>query len=185
MCDHARNDNQIFSVERDRPQTIGQVQKPIQGWERIAMKIDSGAIDTVMPPNTATGFTVHQTDQSVNGPGFRAANGTSIKHHGEKRIEGWNDDFQPLAMTAQVADVKATLGSVHQMLKAGNMVHFEKGNCFIQNRVTGAKTKIEEKNGTFEVGVWVKSPTKKLPVNNRFQALQEEEEGDLDFPRQG
>ena len=98
------------------------------------MKIDSGAIDTVMPPNMAVGFTVHQTDQSVNRPGFRAANGTSIKHHGEKRIEGWNDDFQPLAMIAQVADVKTTLGSVHQIdaqsrqhgsLREGQLLHPE------------------------------------------------------------
>ena len=95
-------------------------------------------------------------------------------------------------MVAQVADVKATLGSVHQMLKAGNTVHFERGNCFIQNKLTGAKTKIEEKHGTFEVGVWVRSPVKAQPVNsnkvkinNRFQALQEEDEGNMDFPRQG
>ena len=58
-------------------------------------------------------------------------------------------------MTAQVADVKTTLGSVNQMLKAGNRVHFETGNCYVQNVRTGSKTRIEEKGGTFEVGIWV------------------------------
>ena len=58
-------------------------------------------------------------------------------------------------MTAQVAEVKTTLGSVNQMLKAGNRVHFETGNCYIQDVRTGKKTRMEEKGGTFEVGIWV------------------------------
>ena len=71
---------------------------------------------------------------------------------------GVGDNYQPLNMTAQVADVKATLGSVNQMLKAGNKVHFETGNCYIQHIRTGKKTRIEEKNGAFEVGIWVPKP---------------------------
>ena len=58
-------------------------------------------------------------------------------------------------MTAQVADVKTTLGSVNQMLKAVNRVHFETGNCYIEHVRTGVRTEIQEKNGTFEVGIWV------------------------------
>ena len=94
-------------------------------------------------------------------------------------------------MIAQVADVKTTLGSVHQMLRAGNVVHFEPDNCYVQHMQTGAKTLIEEKNGTFEVGVWVRipgSPVQKtgstIATANRFQALQEEELN-ADFTRQG
>ena len=174
-------DNAVESVERDRPQTIAAVQSTIEGWERIPMKIDSGAIDTVMPPGAAQKFAVSSTEQSRHGSGFRAANGTAIKHYGQRRIEGWNDDFQPLTMIAQVANVKASLGLVYQMLKAGNSVHFEPGNCYIQHVRTGAKTVIEEKNGTFEVGVWVKnakSPVRAsssvITIGNRFQALQED-----------
>ena len=58
-------------------------------------------------------------------------------------------------MTAQVADVKTTLGSVNQMLRAGNVVHFETGNCYVEDARTRRRTKIEEKGGTFEVGIWV------------------------------
>ena len=74
-------------------------------------------------------------------------------------MEGVGDSYQPLSMTAQVADVKATLGSVNQMLKAGNKVHFEAGNCYVEHVRTGRKTKIEEKGGTFEVGIWVPRPS--------------------------
>ena len=96
------------------------------------MKIDSGAIDTVMPPSVAQHCPIIETDMSKNGPGFRAANGTAIRHFGERSLNGLSDQVQPLGMKAQVADVKSTLGSVNQMLKAGNIVHFESGNCYIQ-----------------------------------------------------
>ena len=124
-------------------------------WERIPVKIDSGAIDTVMPPTVAKYFNVVQTEMSQKGPGFRAANGSPIKHSGQKTLEGIGDSYQPLSMTAQVADVQTTLGSVNQMLRAGNRVHFETGKCYVEDTRTGKKTKIEEKGGTFEVGIWV------------------------------
>ena len=125
------------------------------GWERIPVKIDSGAIDTVMPPTVAKYFKIQETPLSKNGPGFRAANGSPIKHLGQRVLKGWGDEFQSLSLTAQVAEVSTTLGSINQMLKAGNRVHFEAGNSYIEHVRTGKRTRIEEKNGTFEVGVWV------------------------------
>ena len=146
---------ELLSVDFNKPQEIGSVAQVDGQWERIAVKIDSGAIDTVMPPAVGKHFNTIQTEMSQRGPGFRAANGSPIKHYGQKTIIGVGDQYQPLNMTAQVADVKTTLGSVNQMLKAGNLVHFETGNCYIENMRTGKKTKIEEKGGTFEVGIWV------------------------------
>ena len=108
-----------------------------------------------MPPTVANYFKIQQTPLSRSGPGFRAANGSPIKHLGQRVLKGWGDNFQSLSLTAQVAEVSTTLGSVNQMLKAGNRVHFEAGNSYIEHVRTGRRTKIEEKNGTFEVGVWV------------------------------
>ena len=108
-----------------------------------------------MPPSVAKYFSTVQTEMSQRGPGFRAANGSPIKHYGQKTLKGVGDHFQPLNMTAQVADVKTTLGSVNQMLKAGNIVHFETGNCYVESVRTGKRTRVEEKGGTFEVGIWV------------------------------
>ena len=108
-----------------------------------------------MPPHVAEHFALVETEMSRKGPGFRAANGSPIKHYGQRVVKGLGDQFQNLSLTAQVADVKSTLGSVHQMLRAGNSVHFETGNCYIEHMPTGQRTSIEEKHGTFEVGVWV------------------------------
>ena len=121
----------ILSVDFNKQQEIGSVAHVDGEWERIPVKIVSGAIDTVMPPSVARYFNTVQTEMSREGPGFRAANGSPIKHYGQKTLKGIGDQFQPLNMTAQVADVKTTLGSVNQMLRAGNIVHFETGNCYV------------------------------------------------------
>ena len=117
------------------------------------MKIDSGAIDTVMPPQVANQFSLTEIELSKSGPGFKAANGSPIKHFGQIIIKGVGDQFQLLHLTAQIADVKNMLGSVHQMLRADNRVHFESGNCSIQHMKSGQRTPTEEKNGKFEVGI--------------------------------
>ena len=93
---------------------------------------------------------------------------------------------------AQVADVKTALGSVYQMIQAGNSVHLEAGNCYISNQRKGRRTLIQEKNRTFEISVWVpRGPRKQMGkveearVNNRYQVLQEEEdEEEPGFTRQ-
>ena len=122
------------------------------------MKIDSGAVATVMPLSVARHFRISETQLSKKGPGFRAANGTPIRHYGQRTISGIGDQFQPLGLLAQVAEVNSTLGSVHQMLRAGQCVHFESGNCYIRDIKTGRVTSMEEKNGTFEVGIWDRRP---------------------------
>ena len=149
----------IYSVDTNFDNNIGAVMIVQGQWERIAMNIDSGAIDTVMPPNIGNHFSTVETHASRNWPGFRAANGSPIKHYGQRILKGVGDQYQLVSLTTQVADVKTTLGSVYQMLKAGSRVHFENGNCFIEHIKSGKKTKIEEKMGTFEVGVWVPKST--------------------------
>ena len=34
-------------------------------------------------------------------------------------------------------------------------MHFETGNCYVEDVRTGRKTKVEEKGGTFEIGIWI------------------------------
>ena len=56
-------------------------------------------------------------------------------------------------------------------MSAGNCVHFEKGNCHVKHVRTGRKTHIAEKNGTFEIGIWV--PKKKgQQVNQKPESFQ-------------
>ena len=135
-------------------------------WERLPIKIDSGAVETVMPKDMAEQFPIEQTQRSRTGGGFRAANGTHIQHHGQRKLQGYGDEFQTLNLIAQVADVKTALASVFRMVEAGNAVHFEKGNCFIQHLATGAVTPMLERSGGYEIGLWVPTGT---PPDQGFQ----------------
>ena len=78
----------------------------------------TGAVETVMPENMAQRIPTEQTYRSRHGGGFRAANGTHIKHYGQKNIVGYGDQFQGVKLKAQVAEVRSALGSVSQTVNA-------------------------------------------------------------------
>ena len=92
-----------------------------EGWERITLKIDSGAIDTVIPPSVAKAFPTKSTAASRAGIGYRAANGSKIAAFGERQVKGVTDDWLPFNIKTQVAGVKSPLGSVMHMIKAGQI----------------------------------------------------------------
>ena len=58
-------------------------------------------------------------------------------------------------MTAQVTDVKKALLSVGKLVKSGNKVVFEEGNCFIENKTTKQRIPMEERNGSYVLKVWI------------------------------
>ena len=72
-----------------------------------------------------------------------------------RRLKGPSDAYRPMTMVAQVAGVKSALVSVHRLLEAGNRVHFERGNCYVEHIKSKARTNIAEKGGSFEVGFWI------------------------------
>ena len=50
---------------------LDQVTEKSEGWERIPMKVDSGAVDTVIPRSTAAGTPLKETVRSKTGTGFQ------------------------------------------------------------------------------------------------------------------
>ena len=113
-----------------------------------------------MPPTVAQHFPIEETARSKAGMGYLAANNSAIEHYGMRKMRGQSDAYKPMSMIAQVADVKSTLVSVHRLMEAGNRVHFEPGNCYVEHIKTRVKTGIIEKNGAFEVGFWVPRATR-------------------------
>ena len=71
--------------------------------------------------------------------------------------EGITSEGINVSMPTQVADVKTALASVYRMVQAGNRVHFERDNCYIQHIATGRVTPMLEVNGGYEIGLWVPS----------------------------
>ena len=99
----------VAYVGRQEDTGINAIEESSGVWERIPIKIDSGAIDTVIPKNVGTYFPIRETEASKSGIGFRAANGSHITNHGERKIEGLGEEWNPIGLRAQVADVKTAL----------------------------------------------------------------------------
>ena len=108
-----------------------------------------------MSPNMAKHFPLESTERSRNGEGYLAANNSVIPHYGMRKLRGQSDEYKPMNMIAQVAGVKSALVSVHRLLEAGNRVHLERGNCYVEHVKSKIRTNIAEKNGAFEVGFWI------------------------------
>ena len=113
VCSH-QGCSEIDSVEKASKDKKGEVNEvtATPGWERVRIKFDSGAIDTVGPKSMAGAFKMRETEMSRKGIGFVAANGSSIQNYGEKMIIGYTDDGGAVSMKVQCADVKNVLCSV-------------------------------------------------------------------------
>ena len=86
------------------------------------MKVDSGAIDTRTSKEVGRAFPLKETPASKAGMKHEAANGTEIRNYGERDLQGVNEDWSTMGMTAQVADVQTTFASVHCMFEANTRV---------------------------------------------------------------
>ncbi len=135
---------EIGSVERVIQKAKGKVNevKVTPGWERVRVRIDSGAIDTVGPKEIARAFEMKETEMSRRGIGYVAANGSSIKNYGEKKIVGYTDDGESVSMRVHCADVKKVLCSVHKMNLGGNVIVLDGGKSYMQNKEKGQKPRI-------------------------------------------
>ena len=55
-------------------------------WEKMILKVDSGAIDTCIPKGCAQAFELQESAMSKAGVGYQAANGTPIENHGQRNV---------------------------------------------------------------------------------------------------
>ena len=167
------------------------------GWERISVQIDSGAIDTVAPKEVAASFPVRRTKASRMGMGYVAANGNRIENHGERLVQGFTDDGTGIAMAMHVTDVKRTLGSVYRMNQAGNRVVLDGDESYMVHKKSGIVTPITVENGKFLFNIWIENSTKDEKdesagrksqegrSRNAFAALAEEELEESPKPNTG
>ena len=139
---------------------------PLAGanWRRMSMSVDSGAIDTVVPPDTFPGEVV-STLATQSGFVYYGAEGSDIPHMGEQDIQGLNRNGRGFKMKAQVAPVTKPLCAVNKMLAAGNRVVFDSEPdgtvgangpaCYIINKATGEVTPIENRGGDFQLDLFI------------------------------
>ena len=158
-------------------------------FETISVTVDSGAYNTVGPPHIGTYFKIANTEASKSGRHYRAANGTPIKNYGQRVVRGTNEAGTPVSLPIQVADVNKVLGSVREMVKAGNKVVFDedangKPCSYVEYKKTGMRTVIHDNNGNFQFAIRV--PKGETAVNKVEEDRKSEEDNRGEgFPRQG
>ena len=125
-----------------------------------------------------------QSLRPKSGKSYRAANGTPIKAYGERSLKGVTDNWHPFNIEAQVAAVKSPLGSVMHMIKSGIRLVFDNNGSYMQNKSTGQILEIHERDGGFEMDLWVEGsqlkPPKKRISSGQYDVFIESEDEDKD-----
>ena len=106
-----------------------------QGCRTVRAIIDSGAEDTVTPPNLM-GTKVVPSAMSASGQSYRAANGAAIRNYGQTTVEFRDNSRKKCGMHFQVADVEKPLVSVAKLVDGGNSVVFTPAGGYIQSLTT-------------------------------------------------
>ena len=95
---------------------------------------------------------------SRKGVMYEVASGHRIANEGEKRFQAMTEEGREKKMVLQVAEVNQGLLSVSKAAAAGNRVVFDDAGSYIENRKSGEKTWLKEKNGMYILKLWVKRP---------------------------
>jgi hypothetical protein len=160
----------INTVEREIAETKPMKESDNDGkcWEKIRVKLDSGAIDWVFTPEAGEAFETKPSIFSKYGINYTAANGTEIKNFGQKTLTGYSNEWTPLSVNVQIADVKSNLAAGMKIVEADNRIVLDASGSYIENKLTGDRIQIRHENGCFVFDMWV--PAKKDARKNANQA---------------
>ena len=130
-------------------------------WVRIPVCPDSGACKFVCPLDTAAHIPWEESEASRSGVRYRVANGSTVPNEGEKAIPAVDCNGNRLTSTWQGAKITKALGSIKEMVKAGNKVIFDqdehgKNTSHIYNKHTKGTVPINDTTKGYEFDMWVK-----------------------------
>ena len=125
-------------------------------WVEIAVRVDSGATETVMPETTLAGvIDITAGPAHLRGVEYQVADGTRIPNPGERMFVGYTEDGAANGMIAQVCAVNETLLSVSRLTKRGNRVVFDDDGSYVENKTTGQRTWMTQDGGMYTLKMWV------------------------------
>jgi len=127
-------------------------------WEEIELAVDSGATESVAPPTLPETIATVEGPASKRGVMYEVASGHQIPNEGEKKFQALTEEGREKQMTLQVCDVTQGLLSVTKMVAAGNKVVFDNEGSYVENKMSGDRTWLREKNGMFIMKLWVRRP---------------------------
>ena len=153
-CEHRKqyHDRPLCALPQ---QTGSQWQGWMLGWQYLALTVDSGAADTVIPHMLVQDHAIQETDASRNGLNYASATGDPIPNLGEQKLPLLTQEGSLRAMTFQAAPVDRALGSVKRMCSSGHMVVFDDDGSHVLNKMTGEVNWMREESGNYIMDLWV------------------------------
>ena len=100
------------------------------------LTIDSGAVDTVIPPQAIPPVPMSETPASTANRYYQAANNSKLPSRDWTLIHGYTEDGRPLRLESEVADATRALGSVMRRCETGNRVVFDNTGRYIEHAAT-------------------------------------------------
>ena len=125
-------------------------------WVQVEANIDSGATETVIPEETLAGvIDISEGAAFKRGVQYEVADGTKVPNLGERRFVGFTEDGRASGVVAQVCAVNKMLMSVSKMTKNGNKVVFDDEGSYVEDKASGARSWMTEKDGMYALKIWV------------------------------
>ena len=167
-------EEEIQELQRDVPLNALPWKEIGQRYSRVRTVMDSGAAETVGPPEMAPHLKIRPSVGSQRGQHYISASKQRLPNLGQQTLHAVTEDYQPAAMTFQIAEVSRPLSAVGEITDKGNVVVFGPKGGFILNLETRKQTRFGREGGIYVMDLWIENPVGR------------EGEGDTStFPRQG
>ena len=126
-----------------------------EGWTKVRVIPDSGAIESVAPSGMAPLYEVQPSEGSMRGQKYVTASGDEIDNEGQQTIPSVGEDGRVVRHTWQMAPVTRPLQSVGELCDDGNRVVFGRSGGMVENLHSGAVTYFTREQGTYLLDLWI------------------------------
>ena len=141
-------------VETDEPGKRKGNSGKKKGWLQLGVGdiiVDSAADESCWPLEEGGAFPTVAPRRRII---LKAANGTEMRHYGEKQVTfSGSDGGEVVGLTFQVTDVRKPLLAVRRLVERGSVVKFgpKDEDNFIHNVGTGTRIPLQRKGGSFVI----------------------------------
>ena len=137
-------------------------------WTEVKTVVDSGASESVAPPNMVPNIPVRPSAGSRRGQHYVSASGERMANQGEQKLPVVTENGEERSVTFQVTDVARPLCSVARICSQGNRVIFGARGGVIQNLETGSETPFLLEDGVYTMSLWVPRTSVEAPSPSGF-----------------
>ena len=134
--------------------------KETDGWVKVKGAMDSGATESVAPPDMCPHYKVNPSPGSLAGVNYVSASDDLIPNLGEQVLDVQTLDGREGQVKYQIADVARPLNSVSEICDAGGVhgqhVIFGRYGGAIINLDTGRQVPFPREDGIYNLEFWVK-----------------------------